>query len=63
MGSDRDGDEFFDAVGKRRTAKECRYEGDGHENAPDRERSEAAEQSSQHGSGQGSVRYVGRVIR
>jgi hypothetical protein len=52
MGRDRDGEEFFDAVGKRRTAKECGCKSDKLEKAANRKVSLASEQTARHGSGQ-----------
>jgi len=60
MGSDRDGEAFFDAVGKRRTAKECCYGSDERENALTRERSVASEQSARRGSDQGFEQNLDR---
>ncbi len=56
MGSDRDGKEFFDAAGKRRTARECSYRSDEHDYAAIGERFAAQERTAQRGSGLGFER-------
>ena len=51
MGPDRDSSELIDAVGKKRTAKECNYGGGYLENPGIRMRSSATEQSERRGDG------------
>ena len=62
MGSDRGGEEFFDAIGKRRTAKECSCGSDGHENAVFREESLAPQQTGRRGSGRSFEPNPGRDL-
>ena len=54
MGPDRDIEELIDAVGKKKTARECNYDSDNLENAVIRKKSAASEQTERRGKGHNS---------
>jgi hypothetical protein len=49
VGPDRDSEELIDAVGKKKTARECSYDSDYRENAVSGKRPAASEQSGHRG--------------
>ena len=49
MGPDQDSEELIDAVGKKRTARECQCGGDNDEQAVIRKRSAVSEQTERRG--------------